>query len=249
MTGPEKNCRAFLLEVYRRLLDHFGLRHWWPADTPLEVCVGAILTQNVAWRNVERAIANLKEQGLLVWDNLARAAETEIEPLIVPTRFYKTKARKLAAFVRFIAENYGSLETMFADDLAVLRPRLLKVWGLGPETVDSILLYAGEKPTFVVDAYTRRVFSRLGVVPPDISYEDLRAFFQGALPPDVPLYNEYHAQIDALGHHLCLNQQPRCGACPLGQLCPFPGTLKAPSAVGKPGHGHRLEEAGRTGAN
>lgn len=213
-----------MLDIYEKLFDHFGARHWWPGDTSLEVCIGAILTQSVAWKNVEKAISNLKQQNLLDWENLKRASAEDIEPYIIPTRFYKMKAKKIVSFVRFVEENYGSLEKMFSENLEVLRPALLKVWGLGPETVDSILLYAGEKPTFVIDAYTKRIFSRLGAIDADISYEDLRSYFQDALPKEAPLYNEYHALIDGLGHHICLNKKPRCMDCPLNELCNFNNT-------------------------
>jgi endonuclease-3 related protein len=211
-----------LMEIYDRMYKHFGPRHWWPADTPFEVVVGAILTQSVAWRNVEQAIKNLKQARLLDLAAIAHAELDELARLIRPTRYYNMKARKLQAFCRHVLENYdGSLERFFAMDLWPLREELLGIYGIGEETADSILLYAAEKPIFVVDAYTRRIFSRLGMVDAGIKYGQLQRFFMDHIPPDVMLYNEYHAQIDAVGNHYCAAKKPSCGECPLRPLCGF----------------------------
>lgn len=211
-----------LMDIYDRMYKHFGPRHWWPADTPFEVVVGAILTQSVAWRNVEQAIKNLKQAGLLDLVAIAHAELDELARLIRPTRYYNMKARKLQAFCRHVMENYdGSLERFFAMDLWPLREELLGIYGIGEETADSILLYAAEKPIFVVDAYTRRIFSRLGMVDADIKYGQLQRFFMDHIPPDVMLYNEYHAQIDAVGNHYCAASKPACEECPLRPLCGF----------------------------
>ncbi|KKM11669.1 endonuclease [Clostridiales bacterium PH28_bin88] len=212
------------MAIYQRLYDAFGPRRWWPAETAFEVMVGAVLTQNVAWRNVERAIASLKGTGLMDPMSLYQADQVHIERLIVPTRYYKTKARKLKALVTLVVERYGGdLNRMFSRPLGELRQELLGVYGIGPETADAILLYAGNLPIFVVDAYTRRIFHRLGVFPPDISYGAMQEYFQVHLPRDVALYNEYHALIDGLGHRLCLATRPRCGECPLVDECRYPG--------------------------
>lgn len=228
----------FLMEVYTRLYNHFGPRHWWPAETPFEVVVGAILTQSVAWRNVEKAIVNLKEAGLLSVEGLHQAEVEEIASLIVPTRYYRAKAKKLKAFINFLVEKYGgSLERLFAVPLDKLRPELLGLNGIGPETADSILLYAGEYPIFVIDAYTHRIFQRLGVFEPKVSYAEMQRFFMYHLPTDVKLFNEYHALIDALGNRLCRARKPTCQECPLlGLGCQVSkdGNLKAESLTGLP---------------
>jgi len=215
-----------LMDIYCRMYEHFGPRHWWPADTPFEVAVGAILTQGVAWRNVERAIKNLKQVGLLDLTAIARASHDELAELVRPTRYYNMKAKKLQAFCKYVMENYGgSLESFFARELWGLREELLGIYGIGEETADSILLYAAQKPIFVVDAYTRRIFARLGMVDAGIKYGQLQRFFMDHIPPDVPLYNEYHAQIDAVGNRYCAVKKPACGECPLGSLCGFASML------------------------
>jgi endonuclease-3 related protein len=209
-----------LLNIYECLYQHFGPRGWWPADTPWEVAVGAILTQNVAWRNVEQAIANLKEANLLGLQEMQLATEEEIASRIRPTRYYNTKARKLKVFVNYLTEHYaGELSNLWHQPLEKLRLELLNLWGLGPETVDSILLYAGNQPVFVVDAYTRRIFNRLGLLPEKVTYAEMQRFFMDHLPVEVELYNEYHALIDALGNRLCLNRSPKCHLCPLADQC------------------------------
>jgi endonuclease-3 related protein len=216
----KEGLQAQLLQVYQRLWEKFGPRHWWPAETPFEVIVGAILTQNVAWRNVQKAIGNLKAREALSAEALLALPAAELEELIRPTRYYKVKARKLKAFCLYLHKNYGgSLEALFARPLPELRKELLGVWGLGKETVDSILCYAGGKAIMPMDAYTVRIFSRLGLVPEKISYDRLQEFFLARLPGDNQLFNEYHALLDALGHHICLARKPRCSECPLAELC------------------------------
>ncbi len=210
-----------LLEIYERLFAHYGDRRWWPADTAEEVIIGAILVQNVAWKNVERAITQLRAKGWLTLAALREAAAGDIEECIVSTLYYRMKARKLKAFAAMVHEEFGGdanlLLALPADDL---RARLLGVWGVGPETADDMVLYAARQPSFVVDAYTRRIFFRLGVTRENATYDELRDFFMRHLPVDVGLYNQYHALIDALGHALCLSRRPRCGECPLRSLCP-----------------------------
>lgn len=209
------------MEVFHRLYGWMGDRHWWPAETPFEVMVGAVLTQNVSWRNVEKAIANLRRAGLLEPAALHRAAEEELYPLVRPAGYYRAKSRKLKALCAFLFERYGgSLEALFSRPLQNLRPELLSVYGVGPETADAMLCYAGNLPIMVMDAYTRRVFFRLGLVPEDISYSDLQAFFMSRLPQDTALFNQYHALIDGLANRLCLKQNPLCSSCPLLELCP-----------------------------
>ncbi|HEY9899573.1 MAG TPA: hypothetical protein V6D00_10365 [Pantanalinema sp.] len=199
---------------------HFGPRGWWPADTATEMMVGAQLTQSVAWRNVETCLRRLKEADLLDWRSLHAAPEPLIEELIRPSRYFRAKTRKLKSLAAHIVERHGGdLSHLFATPLLELRRELLGVHGLGPETVDCILVYAAELPSFVVDAYTRRIFSRLGYFDERIGYEAMRRFFSDRLPPDVPLFNEYHALIDALGHHHCHPKAPKCDLCPLKDIC------------------------------
>lgn len=209
-----------LVAVYRLLFDHFGPRGWWPAQTPFEVCVGAILGQNVAWRNVEQAIASLKRADLLDCGKLASVDEEDLHQHLYPTRYYRQKARRLQAFCRHLLERWdGDIEAWMRGETQLVRRELLGLSGIGPETADSILLYAGSHPVFVVDAYTRRVFHRMGLWPPDVSYAEMQRVMMEALPREAQLYNEYHALIVALGAEYC-RPRPRCGGCPLRSVCP-----------------------------
>jgi endonuclease III related protein len=221
--------RNQLLRIYDHLFKFFGPRHWWPAKTPFEVMVGAVLTQAVAWRNVQKAIVNLENAGLMEPLAIYWAETYYLEELVKPTRYYRVKTKKLQALVKFVVEEYrGDLEFMFHEDLTVLRNKFLDVYGLGPETVDSILLYAGQMPVFVVDQYTRRIFSRLGLVEERITYAKLQALFTAHLPQEVELYNEFHALIDGLGNRLCHNN-PICIKCPLAELCRYNLNQRGPS--------------------
>ncbi len=188
--------------------------------------MGAILTQNTAWANVEKAIENLKKAGLLDPLALYEAKQDQVAELIRPSGYYNQKAAKLKRFVAFFVEEYGAdLDRMKAEPVGVLRTKLLQINGIGPETADSILLYALEKPVFVVDAYTRRIFSRHGWVEPTIGYEELRTFFESALPRDAKLFNEYHALLVYVGHHFC-KRDPRCEGCPLQPFLPRKGPVR-----------------------
>jgi len=214
-------------DVFDRLLDAFGPQHWWPGETAIEVIVGAVLTQNTAWRNVERAIDNLREADLLDAHALAQIDDQELAELIRPAGYFRVKTRRLKSLMRFIAEHYnGSLETMFATPVDQLREELLGVHGVGPETADSILLYAGELPVFVVDAYTQRIFARHGWVPFDSDYHQTQDYLRDHLPEDVALYNEFHALLVVLGKDYCRKSRPRCDECPLGELLPDGAPLK-----------------------
>ncbi|HAA89611.1 MAG: Putative endonuclease [Thermoanaerobacterales bacterium 50_218] len=209
-----------LIEIYERLYRHFGPRYWWPADTPFEVIVGAILTQNVAWRSAATAIENLKKANLLFPEAILSCGEEELAALVRPARYHFQKAKKLRAICSVIVNDFrGDLDAFLGQDLETLRKCLLGIYGIGPETADAIILYAAEKPIFVVDAYTHRIFYRLGYFPEKMTYREMQQFFMENLPPDTALYNEYHAQIDALGHHICLKRKPRCGECPLKDIC------------------------------
>jgi endonuclease-3 related protein len=209
--------KTTLLELYNRLYEAFGPRYWWPGDSPFEIAIGAILTQNTAWRNVKKAITNLKQENLLSPHALYRVPVQDLAAVIKPAGYYNVKALRLKHFIRFLFQKSdGDLGRLFAEELDTLRDNLLSVNGIGPETADSILLYAGNKPTFVVDAYTKRIFFRHGLIPEEAPYEELRAFFMDALEPNVALFNEFHALLVHLGHTFCLKRNPRCGECPAG---------------------------------
>lgn len=208
-----------LLDVFRRLFEAFGPQHWWPADEPFEVCVGAILTQNTSWNNVSRAISRLKSKGLLNIGALCQVPVDSLAAAIRPAGYYNLKARRLKGFVDFLVSRHeGSLERLFSLGLKSARQALLEVKGIGPETADSILLYAGGLPTFVVDAYTIRALRRHDLVSDDSGYEDIRALFMDYLPSDVALFNEFHALWVALGKGFCKRGMARCEACPLRDL-------------------------------
>jgi endonuclease-3 related protein len=212
------NHRKELLTIYDALLKHFGHRGWWPADDPFEVVIGAILTQNVTWRNAKKAVDNMRDADLLDPEKLYAAPVEKIAPLIRPSRFYNMKAVKIKNFMRFFKDEYDlDLDAMAREDTGVLREKLLDVKGLGKETVDSILLYACYKPAFVVDAYTKRIFARYGLIEPDADYDEIQAFFTGNLPEDIPLYNDFHAQIVHLGNAVC-KTVPNCAGCPIREL-------------------------------
>jgi endonuclease-3 related protein len=207
--------KTTLLDLYARLYRAFGPRHWWPADSGFEVAVGAILTQNTAWRNVTKAIADLKAAHLLTPRGLYDVPTRDLAEAIRSAGYYNVKARRLKNFVNFLfEESDGDLEQLFAKDFDALREKLLSVNGIGPETADSILLYGGNKPTFVVDAYTRRILFRHNCTPEEISYEELRSFFMDCLEPDTAMFNEYHALLVHLGHRFCMRKDPKCTECP-----------------------------------
>ncbi|MFV1950395.1 MAG: endonuclease III domain-containing protein [Nitrospinota bacterium] len=210
------------MDIYSELLGHFGRQNWWPARTRFEVCVGAILTQNTAWQNVEKAIANLKKKRLLLPLRLKKVSIDELAQLIIPSGYYNIKARRLKEFVDFLCDRYdGDMDRMFSDRADNLRNSLLQVKGIGPETADSILLYAASIPVFVVDAYTKRIFSRLNIVDDNISYDELQSLFMKNLPNNVTLFNEYHALIVMLGKNYC-KPKPKCDGCPV-KACAGPG--------------------------
>ena len=201
--------------LYTILLQHYGPQYWWPGDTPLEVAVGAILTQNTNWQNVAAAIDRLKKADVLTAKALFGLPEAELADYLRPAGYYNIKARRLKNFLNLLFAGYsGSMEKMAAAPLAVLRPELLTVKGIGPETADSILLYGLEKPTFVVDAYTFRILSRHGLATDPCSYEELQTTFTEALPPATELYQEYHALLVQTGKDFC-RPRPRCSTCPL----------------------------------
>lgn len=207
------------LSIYRRLHSFFGPQHWWPADTSFEVMVGAILTQNTSWLNVEKAILNLKGKRLLSPKALYKADKKTIASLIKPSGYYNIKTARLRYFLDFLFQDYqGDVKKMAKDDMSGLRQRLLNVKGIGQETADSILLYALNKPIFVVDAYTKRIFSRHKIIPEDSSYAQIQDLFMRNLKPEAKIFNEYHALIVKLGKDYCLKNNPKCDICPLKKV-------------------------------
>jgi endonuclease-3 related protein len=221
-----------LLKIYEILNGYFGDLQWWPADEPFEVIVGAILTQNTAWVNVEKAIKALRGNRLLTPAALFHIPEEELACIIRPSGYYHLKAARLKSFVRFFVEEYsGSIAAMKVEPLSNLRDKLLGVWGVGPETADSILLYACQKPVFVCDAYTRRILFRHGMIGDDAGYYAIQAMFMDHLQPDVSLLGQYHALIVNTGKIFC-RKAPQCAACPLAVL----RAEKRPSLRGKASH-------------
>ena len=218
-----------LHEVYGRLLDHYGPQSWWPADTRFEVIIGAILTQAVAWANVEKAIANLKAAEALEQAVLHAFPTDELARLIRPAGYYNVKARKIKAVVGHLYEHYQyNLDALLSKEASALRFELLSIYGIGPETADSIILYAAGQPRFVVDTYTRRLLSRLGLASDDIDYDDLQGTFEDNLPREVRLFQEYHALIVQHGKSVC-RKRPLCLACPLLPICGFGQSQKEAS--------------------
>lgn len=204
-----------IASLYTILHQTYGPQGWWPGDTPLEVAVGAILTQNTNWKNVALAIDRLKKAGLLTAEALFQLPEGELAEYIRSAGYYNIKARRLKNFLNFLFTSYGgSMAAMAEANLENLRPELLAVKGIGPETADSILLYGLEKPTFVVDAYTFRILSRHGLAPDPCSYDELQAIFMQALSPEIVLYQEYHALLVRTGKECC-RPRPHCALCPL----------------------------------
>lgn len=209
-------------QYFAALTEALGPQNWWPARTPFEVIVGAILTQNTAWTNVEKAIANLRRERLLSPRALERVPQAHLAQLIRSSGYFRQKAKKLKAFVRFLRNEYsGSLLRMFRTPTAELRNKLLAVHGIGPETADSILLYAGRQAVFVVDSYTKRVLHRHKLAGEKPDYETVRALFENNLPRDAQLYNEYHALLVTVGKNWCRTKKPLCEECPLQKLLPL----------------------------
>lgn len=209
-----------LLNIYNDMLAAFGPQYWWPADDDFEVIVGAILTQSVSWKNVEKAIDNLKREGLMSLDAILFVDEEKLAGLIKSTMYYNQKAKKLKNFCQYIAQYYeGDIYSFFKNDIPQMRGQLLSIKGIGPETADSIILYAAGKPIFVVDAYTHRIFSRLGFFSEEAKYDEIQSFFMDNLPLDAGLFNEYHALIVRLGKDCCKNKRPLCSECPVKNYC------------------------------
>lgn len=217
----QRNLRRY----FSVLQEHYGTTHWWPGESPFEIAVGAILTQNTAWTNVENAIANLKRERLLTPGAIEAAPAERLEQALRPSGYFRVKARRLRSFCEFLNVRYrGSVARMAKQPLESLRAELLAVHGVGPETADDILLYACGHPVFVVDAYTRRILARHGEVKPDIGYEALRGHFEETLPAELRLYREYHALLVLTGKDFC-KPKPRCESCPLACFLPAEGPI------------------------
>jgi endonuclease III related protein len=223
-----------LLRIYEKLEKFFGDLHWWPGETSFEVAVGAILTQNTNWVNVERAIGQLKAEGVLEPRALHGLDDETLANLIRPSGYFRVKTKRLKAFLDVLCGDFGGdLERMLAGELPQARQRLLGISGIGEETADSMLLYAGGRPVFVIDAYTRRILTRHGVIDGKMPYGELQRLFMTHLPRDAGLYNQYHAMIVATGKRYC-RKEPRCGECPLRRIAGRDGGGKTGPAPAEP---------------
>jgi endonuclease-3 related protein len=206
-----------LKKIYQILFDHFGPQGWWPGETELEIIIGAILTQNTSWKNVEKAIKNLKEKNLLEIKKLSRIRKDTLAQLIRPAGYFNIKSERIKEIVKFLVKRYnGNLSALKRKEGDVLRRELLSVKGIGKETADSILLYALKKPFFVVDAYTKRILSRHNLITKDATYDEIQNFFHKNLPREEKVYNEFHALLVRLGKTYC-RKKPNCSNCPLFQ--------------------------------
>ncbi len=211
-----------LTELYDAWEEAYGFQDWWPADSAFEVAVGAILTQNTSWRNVERAVENMKNEGLLSPEKIKTSPLPTIKRPIRPAGYYNAKALKLKSFVEFLFNRYdGDIEAMKTEDKESLRSELLGVWGVGPETADSILCYALEKESFVVDAYTKRILSRMGYLEESMSYADVKSYIEERIPQDLSYHQEFHALFVAHAKAACTARDPRCETCPVATACQF----------------------------
>jgi endonuclease III related protein len=226
---PQSGDVPELQLYYDALFGVFGPQHWWPARTAFEVVVGAILTQNTSWKNVEPAIANLRTARILTATGIERVSEQRLASLIRPSGYYRQKARTLKEFSRYLREAHGgSLAKMLQTPTVELREELLAVRGIGPETADCVLLYAAGRAVFVIDAYTRRILERHGIAHSKQTYEELRRLFERNLSPDAQLFNEYHALIVQVGKQFCRPRDPLCGHCPLNAFLPITMSESSP---------------------
>ena len=220
-TGAERNLEARLLDLYHRLLDRYGPQGWWPGDGPLDVVIGAILTQSAAWTNVERAIANLKAAGCWSLEAIHQQTQDDLAAIIRPSGYFNAKARKLKAFAEHVHLHHsGHLEALLSQGIVPLRAELLSIHGIGPETADDIVLYAAGKPSFVIDTYTRRIVQRLGILSEEgrQDYLAYQGLFHENLPRDPVLFNEYHALLDRHAKETCA-KTPQCAGCCLADVC------------------------------
>jgi len=209
------NTAGRIREFYNSLYDRYGPQNWWPAESALECILGTILTQHTLWKNVEKAFENLKSRGLISIENLDSVPTGKLANLIRPSGYFNQKAIKIKSFISYVKKTYnGNLGKMIEEDIHQLRERLLSIKGIGPETADSILLYAARKPIFVVDAYTYRILSRHGIIPEEASYQEVQELLMDSIPRDVQVYNEYHALLVKVGKEHC-KKRAICEGCPL----------------------------------
>ena len=218
MTRSPKRA-AVLMEIYRRLLDSYGPQGWWPSDGPFETIVGAILTQNTAWANVDKALANLSSAGLMTPAAIREVPEARLAEVIRPSGYFNTKARKLKAIAEYLALYDDDTGRWRSRDAKDLRAELLSVYGIGPETADDIVLYVADLPSFVMDSYTVRLVDRFGIAPKRKRYEDYQALFEDNLTHDAQLFNEFHALLDAHAKEVCRKHNPGCAECVLRDMC------------------------------
>jgi len=232
-----------LYTYFNALFAAHGPQHWWPGRTRFEIIVGAILTQSTSWKNVESAIANLRAAKLLSPAAIRAVSSVTLAKHLRPSGYFRQKTKTLTSFVTFLYENhFGSLNHLFATPIAVLRIQLLSIRGIGPETADSIVLYAGKHPVFVVDAYSRRILERHNLLPAEVqtnsrrSYEQIRSLFESHLPRDPKLFNEFHALIVQTGKLHCRKSKPLCSSCPLYPFLPasHQTSTTRPSPVASP---------------
>lgn len=217
--SAQTQTRRTFRTIYGRLVRALGPQRWWPAQSPFEMMMGAMLTQATSWHNVERAMERLRGADALSPRRLLALPVARLERAVRPAGYFRQKAKRLRALSRWLVDRYqGRPARMFRRPWPALRQELLGLHGIGPETADSMLLYAGRRPVFVVDAYTRRLFSRHRLIGPDASYHDIQALAMRSLPPDAPLYNEFHALVVAVGKRFCHRRHPDCVHCPLGDL-------------------------------
>lgn len=219
---------SIFVTAYKLLLSEFGIQHWWPAttaDKETEIIIGAILTQNTSWKNVEKAIFNLAAAGMVDFRRLAAAEKEKIARLIRPSGYYNQKADRLRLFADYVCSSYGgNVNRLLRKDVGELRSELLQLKGIGPETADSIILYAANKPVFVVDSYTKRIFSRIGSCSEGASYHELQRLLANGLPENMQtaaVFNQYHALLVELGKKICVKHKPLCNECPLLGCCSY----------------------------
>src|ERR1700735_2808644 len=216
--SAQADAQPPLDEYFNSLFTSLGPQHWWPGKTQIEVIAGAILTQNTSWKNVELALDNLRDAGAFTPTAVAKVHGRRLQSLVRPAGYFRQKARALKAFVQFLRAEYrGSLKRMFATPTMELREKLLRVWGIGPETADAILLYAGQHPVFVVDAYAKRIMARHGWIGEKAKYESVRWMFERQFPGDVERFKEFHGLIVSVGKNWCRKQVAECEKCPLGR--------------------------------
>ncbi len=210
------------------MLEHYGPQNWWPGDSPLEIMIGAVLTQNTSWKNVEKAIENLRQADLLHLGRLHAVRIEELAEIIRPSGYYRLKAKRLHNLIDYVMQKYdGDLDWMFSHSVSKLREELLSINGIGPETADSILLYAGNLPAFVVDTYTARILKRHGWIDWEAGYHEIQDHFVSQVPAEVAHYNEFHALIVRTGNQFC-RKTPKCEGCPLECLLPESGIQQPP---------------------